>query len=131
MLFRSATEITRDELKFARFVIRLRTKFTNLFIKMLEKQLVLKGVMTIEDWEKIAADIKFDYAKDNYFTELKENEILMQRIATLQQIFPFVGTYYSQEWVKKNVLQMSDEDIKDIDAQIKSEPQPNPEEGQQ
>ena len=110
---------------------RLRKKFANLLADALRVQLVTKGIIRVDEWDDIKQNIQFDYQQDNYFTELKENEMLMQRIATLQQISPFVGTYYSQEWVKKNVLQMSDEDIKDIDAQIKSEPQPNPEEGQQ
>jgi len=116
-----ATEITRDELKFARFVIRLRAKFTLLFLKMLEKQLVLKGIMTVEDWHKIANLIKFDYAKDNYFTELKNAEITQNRVQLAVSMQEVTGKYYSHEWVRKNVLMQSDEDIKEEDKQIKKE----------
>jgi len=118
-----ATEITRDELKFARFVIRLRTKFTNLFIKMLEKQLVLKGVMTIEDWEKIAADIKFDYAKDNYFTELKNAEIAQNRVQLVQTFDQagIIGKYVSHDYIRKEVMMQTDEDIDEQDKLIAKE----------
>lgn len=116
-----ATEITRDELKFARFVIRLRAKFAALFLGLLEKQLVLKGVMTIEDWKKIYQDIKFDFAKDNYFTELKNAEILSGRLQLADQFQNSVGIYYSHEYVRRNVLQQSDEDIKKIDKEIEAE----------
>jgi len=118
-----ATEITRDELKFARFVIRLRSKFSQLFIKMLEKQLVLKGVMTIEDCESIITDIKFDYSKDNYFTELKDNEIEEGRANLARNLQDMVGKYYSHEWIRKNVLQQSEDDIEEMDAQINAENQ--------
>jgi len=118
-----ATEITRDELKFARFVIRLRSKFSQLFIKMLEKQLVLKGVMTIEDCESIISDIKFDYSKDNYFTELKDNEIEEGRANLARNLQDMVGKYYSHEWIRKNVLQQSEDDIEEMDAQINAENQ--------
>lgn len=118
-----ATEITRDELKFARFVIRLRSKFAQLFIKMLEKQLVLKGVMTIEECESIISDIKFDYSKDNYFTELKDNEIEEGRANLARNLQDMVGKYYSHEWVRKNVLQQSEDNIEKIDKQINAENQ--------
>ena len=118
-----ATEITRDELKFARFVIRLRSKFSQLFIKMLEKQLVLKGVMTIEDCESIISDIKFNYSKDNYFTELKDNEIEEGRANLARNLQDMVGKYYSHEWIRKNVLQQSEDDIEKMDAQINAENQ--------
>jgi Bacteriophage T4-like portal protein (Gp20) len=118
-----ATEITRDELKFARFVIRLRSKFSQLFIKMLEKQLVLKGVMTIEDCESIISDIKFNYSKDNYFTELKDNEIEEGRANLARNLQDMVGKYYSHEWIRKNVLQQSEDDIEKMDAQINVENQ--------
>jgi len=113
-----ATEITRDELKFARFVIRLRTKFSMLFIKMLEKQLVLKNIMTIEDFNKIFQNIRFDYAKDNYFTELKNMEILDGRINQARNAQDMIGKYYSHEFVRKNILHQSDEDIIEMDAEI-------------
>ena len=116
-----ATEVTRDELKFARFVSRLRGKFSNLFTAMLEKQLVLKQIMTIEDWQNIAADVKYDFAKDNYFTELKDGEILDNRINLARNMQDMIGKYYSQEWLRKNILQQSDDDIEEMDKQIEEE----------
>jgi len=118
-----ATEITRDELKFARFVIRLRTKFTNLFIKMLEKQLVLKGIMTVEDWESIVGDIRFDYAKDNYFTELKDAEIAQNRIQLVSAYDQagLIGKYVSHEYIRKQVMMQTDDDIEDQDKIINEE----------
>ena len=94
-------------------------------------QLVVKGIIREDEWVDIKSEIFFDYQQDNYFSELKENEILMQRIATLQQISPFVGSYYSIEWIQKNVLMQSDDDIKDIQKQNKENPPIVPEEGQQ
>ena len=116
-----ATEVTRDELKFSRFISRLRSKFANLFTKMLEKQLVLKQIMTIEDFNNISADIKYDFAKDNYFTELKDGEIIDNRINLARNMQDMVGKYYSQEWLRKNILQQSEDDIEEMDEQIKEE----------
>jgi Bacteriophage T4-like portal protein (Gp20) len=116
-----ATEVTRDELKFAKFISRLRGKFAGLFIKMLEKQLVLKQVMTIEDFENIAPNLKFDFSKDNYFTELKDGEIIENRINLARNLQDMVGKYYSQEWLRKNILQQSDDDIEEMDKQIDEE----------
>jgi N-acetylmuramoyl-L-alanine amidase CwlA len=90
---------------------------------MLEKQLVLKGVMTIEDCEKIIPDIKFDYSKDNYFTELKDNEIAEGRANLARNFQDMVGKYYSHEWVRKNILQQSEDDIEEMDQQINQENQ--------
>ena len=126
-----STEITREEVKFNKFVQRLRKKFSNLILDALRIQLVVKGIIREDEWKEIKSDIFFDFQKDNYFSELKESEILNQRIATLMQIAPFVGTYYSIEWVQKNVLMQSDEDIKDISKQNKENPPIVPEEGQQ
>ena len=116
-----ATEVTRDELKFAKFISRLRGKFAALFVKMLEKQLVLKQVMTIEDFENIAPNLKFDFSKDNYFTELKDGEIIENRINLARNLQDMVGKYYSQEWLRRNILQQSDDDIEEMDKQIDEE----------
>ena len=116
-----ATEITRDELTFARFVIRLRFRFSQLFIKMMEKQLVLKGIMTIEEFKSILSDIKFDYSKDNYFTELKDHEISEARVNLARNFQDMTGKYYSHDWVRKNILQQTDEEIAIMDAQIDEE----------
>lgn len=126
-----STEITREEVKFNRFINRVRKKFSNLLIDALRIQLICKGIIREEEWRDIKQEIFIDFQKDNYFAELKENEILMQRVATLQQIVPFVGTYFSIEWVQKSVLQQSDEDIAEIVKQNKENPPVTPEEGQQ
>ena len=117
-----ATEVTRDELKFARFVIRLRNKFAVLFTRMLEKQLVLKQIMSIEDWDNIQQDIKFDFAKDNYFTELKDAEVMQNRVNLARNLMQDqVGRYYSNAWVRKNVLQQSDAEMEELDMEIQNE----------
>lgn len=116
-----ATEISRDEVKFAKFIDRLRTRFSQLFIKVLEKQLILKGIMTTEEWKEISNDIKFDFARDNFFAELRDSEILQQRLQSLSNIENYVGKYYSNEYVRKNILMQTDEEIKEIDAQIEAE----------
>ena len=118
-----ATEVTRDELKFAKFIIRLRGRFTALFISLLEKQLVLKGIMSIEDWQTIAAQIKFRFAKDNYFTELKEAEMIQNRAQLLITVEQggLLGKYYSYEWARKQILQQSDDDIEEQDKLIQGE----------
>jgi hypothetical protein len=118
-----ATEVTRDELKFSKFISRLRGRFSTLFTSLLEKQLVLKGIMSIEDWQNIAPDIRFDFAKDNYFTELKNAEMIQNRaqlIMTMDQ-GGLLGKYYSHEWARKNILQQSDDDIEEQDKQIDEE----------
>lgn len=116
-----ATEVTRDELKFARFISRLRGRFSTIFIKMLERQLVLKQIMTIEDFALIQQKIRFDFAKDNYFTELKDGEIFDNRINLARNFQDMVGKYYSNEWIRKNVLKQSDDEIEDMDKEIAEE----------
>jgi len=116
-----ATEITRDELKFTKFTSRLRGRFSQLFVKMLEKQLVLKGICTVDDWKEFYNNIRFDFAKDNYFTELKDSEILEGRLNQARNIQDMVGKYYSHEWVRKNVLHQSEDDIVKNDKEIQLE----------
>jgi hypothetical protein len=116
-----SNEITRDELKFMKFVKRLRSKFNQLFMDLLKVQLVSKGVIRHEEWPDISNKIMLDYLRDNQFAEMKDADLLSARIATLQQIDQYVGKYYSKEWVRKNVLRLTDEDIKDIDKQIEEE----------
>ena len=118
-----STEITRDELKFTKFVQRLRNKFSTLFDDLMRVQLVLKKVCTEEEWKQFKEDIWYDYRKDNNFTELKEAELITNRILLLQYVDPFVGRYYSMEWVKKNILKQTDEDIEEINSQIAEEQQ--------
>ena len=116
-----ATEITRDEVKFSKFVNRMRAKFSQLFLKCLEKQLVLKGIVTIDDWKNISQSIKFDFSKDNYYEELKETDVLNARIGLANQLAPFIGKYYTNEWVRRNIFKQSDEDIASMDANIMAE----------
>ena len=116
-----AAEISRDELKFTKFVARLRKRFTQMFNDILKTQLVLKGVMTIEDWTNIKEHIQYSFLKDGYFAELKNAEILRERINLAEQISPYVGKYYSVEYIRKHILRQTDEDIADIDRQIADE----------
>jgi len=116
-----STEVTRDEVKFMKFITRLRNKFTQLFDSALQKQLVLKGICTTDEWDDFKEYIYYDFRKDNNFTELSEVELNRERINLLTLIDPFVGRYYSQSWVKKNVLRMTDDDIKKIDKELKNE----------
>ena len=126
-----STEVSRDELKFQKFIDRLRMKFAHLFYDILKKQLVLKGIITDEDWNGIKNDIVLDYVRDNHFTELREAEMLRERLQTLDQISNYVGEYFSKEWIQKNVLQFDDEDIEKIQKEINGEQEAEPEEPEQ
>jgi hypothetical protein len=119
-----STEISRDELKFQKFIDRLRKRFSHIFLDILQKQLILKGIITEEDWNEWKNDINVDFIRDNHFTELKDAELLREKVQTLDQISNYVGEYFSKEWVYKNVLLMDDDAIEEIAKQIKSEPQP-------
>lgn len=116
-----SNEITRDELKFAKFVQRLRSKFSSLFDDILRVQLVLKKVCTEEEWQYIKEDIWYDFLKDNNFDELKEAELIGNRIQTLNFVDPYVGRYYSKEWVQKNILHLTDEEIEEMETQMANE----------
>ena len=113
--------ITRDELKFTKFVQKIRKKFTILFLDMLKTQLILKGVIAAEEWDTFKEHIQFDFMQDGHFTELKNAEILQNRLDMLGQIESYVGTYFSKEYVRKNVLRMSDEEIEEVENQMKDE----------
>ena len=115
------TEISRDEVKFSRFVDRLRMKFSTMFMDILRTQLALKGIMSIEEWELEKENIRFDYQKDSHFVEMKDAEILRERVTSLRELDEFVGKYYSQQWIRKNVLRQSEEEIEMIDKQIEDE----------
>jgi hypothetical protein len=121
-----STEVTRDELKFQKFITKIRNKFSQIFDHALKTQLVLKGICTSEEWEEFREKIYYDYKKDNNFAELRDAELLQNRLQILGTIDAYVGRYYSQEWVKKNVLQMTDEDIEEMNKQIEKEPEPVP-----
>ena len=115
------TEVTRDEVKFTKFIVRLRNKFSQIFDHALRVQLVLKGICTLEEWEDFKEDIYYNYMKDNNFTEMRDAEILRERLSVLQTVDPYIGRYYSMEWVQKNVLQMDKETIAEMKQQIAKE----------
>ena len=118
-----ATEITRDEIKFSKFITRLRGRFGKLFTSLLERQVVLKQIMSIEDWTNISQDIKYDFSHDSYFRELKDAEVLTNRVTLMSNMVStqMIGQYYSHEWARKNVLMQSEEEIEELDAQIAQE----------
>ena len=124
-----ASEITRDEIKFNKFVQRLRNRFTHLFDGLLEIQLVLKGVLSRSDWEQMRNTIHYDFKEDNYFSELKNAEIMTERLRLAGEIDPLVGKYYSMKWVRENILMMSEDDIKQVDQEIDAERQEMDDEG--
>jgi hypothetical protein len=118
-----STEVTRDEVKFTKFIQRLRNKFAQIFDHALKVQLVIKGICTQAEWEEFRESIYYDFKKDNNFVELRDAELLRERINLLTMTDPFIGKYYSQEWIKKHVLHMSDEDIKNMQKQMNKEEQ--------
>ena len=117
-----SSEITRDELKFQKFINRLRKRFSLLFMEVLKTQLVLKGIVSEEDWDLyIRENINIDYISDTYFAELKQTEIMRERFGMLNELEAFVGTYVSQNWVRKNVLFQTDDEIEQIQKDIEEE----------
>ena len=116
-----SAEITRDEVKFSKFIDRLRMRFSDLFLTLLRSQLILKGIIRQEDWERIYQDISFKFKTDSYFQELKENEMLKERAEMLRDMDDYIGKYYSIEYIRKKVLNQTDEEIYEIDQQIQSE----------
>ena len=116
-----ATEITRDELKFSKFVSKLRNKFTELFDNALRVQCVLKGICTDEEWTDFKEQIYYDFIKDNNFAELKDAELLRERLSLLSSIDAYTGRYYSMDWIRRNVLRLNDDEIKEIDDEIEKE----------
>ena len=116
-----AAEITRDEVKFQKFIARLRKRFSELFHDLLKTQLILKGIISIEEWEDMKEHIQYDYIADNYFTELKEIEIRNERMNQVNVMDPYVGKYFSVEYMRRQVLKQTEQEIKEIDKQIESE----------
>jgi Bacteriophage T4-like portal protein (Gp20) len=124
-----STEITRDEVNFSKFIDRIRNKFSQMFLMILEKQLILKGIAAPEDWDELKKNIKFKFLKDNYFAELKELEIMNDRLTRLRDADEFAGKYFSHIQLRKTILRQTDEEIKEIDQEIMAEmqnPQYNP-----
>jgi hypothetical protein len=120
-----AAEITRDELKFGKFIDRMRLRFSNLFKEALKKQLILKGVISEEESNDIFSNIRFDFMRDGYFTELKEAEILTNRLGLAQQMEPYIGKYYSHQYMRAKVLHQSEEEMDQIDKEMGEEHQAN------
>ena len=117
------TEITRDELNFNKFVVRLQNRFSSLFDEILKTQLVLKKICTEEEWNEFKEDIWYDYRQDNNFDELKDAELMTNRLNNVTIMQPFVGMYYSKDWIRRNVLKQTEEDIEEIDMKIQEEKQ--------
>ena len=114
-------EITRDEVKFSKFVDKQRQKFADIFDQALRVQCVLKGICTSEEFEQFKESIYYDFIKDNNFAELKEAELIRERLSLLSSVDPYVGRYYSMQWIQKNVLKLTDKEIKDMQIQIEKE----------
>ena len=115
------SEITRDELKFSKFVQRLRTEFTDFFNQLLKAQLILQGIIKPQDWDKIKHEIQYVYAEDNFYREQKNSEILNMRLEALSTISEYAGRYFSMAWIKKNIMQMTDKEIVEMQKQIDAE----------
>jgi hypothetical protein len=110
-------------MKFTKFIDKLRRKFSVLFMDLLKSQLLLKNVITLEDWDDIKDDIFFEFATDAYYTESKEQEILRSRVEVLNGLSAYIGTFFSKRWIQKNVLSLTDEEIEAIETDLLKEPQ--------
>jgi len=115
------TEILRDELKFSKFIGRLRKRFSSLFHDILKTQLILKGIITPDDWEEMEEHIQYDFLFDNHFNELKQQELMMQRVTLVTQMDPFVGKYFSSEYIRRQVLMQTEKEYKEITKQMQSD----------
>jgi hypothetical protein len=116
-----SSEITRDELKFTKFIDRIRAKFSTLFDELMERQLALKGICSVDEWKELKERIHYDFLKDNNFSELKEAELMSARLGLMQQIDPYVGVYFSKAWVRKHVLQFDEEGIERMSEEMEEE----------
>ena len=114
-------EITRDEIKFAKFIARLRRKFSDTFLQLLRVQLILKGVIAPEDWTFIKSKLQFDFVEDNHFAELRDNEILAQRIQMFEQIQPLIGKFFSEDYARRKIMRQSEEEMEEEDKKIEIE----------
>ena len=116
-----SSEILRDEIKFTKFVGRMRKRFSGVFNDMLKTQLILKNIVTPEDWEILEDHIQYDFVYDNHFAELKDTELLNERLAVVAAVDPYVGKYFSLDYVRRNILKQKDEEIIEIDKQMQKE----------
>ena len=119
-----SSEITRDEVKFQKFIQRLQVRFQKMFMGLLRTQMILKGISTEEDWRIIEDDIRIVFNRDTYFEELKENEVLTERLNMLNNIQPFIGKFFPESYIRKNILKMTDEEIKEIQDELDQQPEP-------
>ena len=125
-----ATEISRDELKFQKFIDRLRNRFATFFYEILKKQLIMKNIITEEDWLSWKNEVHLDFTRDNHFSELKEAELLREKLQTLDQVQNYVGEYFSKQWVQKNILLFDDDEIERMDSEMAAAQQQEPEDDQ-
>lgn len=126
--FGRVSEISREEVRFSKFIRRLRARFSNLFDEILERQLILKGVITPEEWPSIKTKLRYKYNMDNYFEELKKAEIIKERVMALREMEDIIGDYVSKDWARRNILRQSDDDIKQMDKELEIERENEPEE---
>ena len=116
-----SSEILRDELKFTKFVGRLRKRFSQVFMDMLKTQLILKNIITVDDWEELSDHIQFDFLYDNHFSDLKANELLQEQLGVVASMEPYMGKYFSAHYVRTKVLKQTEDDIKDLDREMEEE----------
>ena len=116
-----SSEILRDEIKFTKFVGRMRKRFSHLFLDMLKTQCILKNIVTPEDWEVLSDHIQFDYVYDNHFAELKETELINERLGVVAAVDPYIGRYFSLDYVRRHILKQKDEDMVEMDKQMAKE----------
>ena len=119
------TEISRDEIKFQKFIDRLRRRFSGMFLNTLKKQLILKQIITEEDWDNWKNDIVVDYIRDNHFTEMRDAELMRERLQTMDMIQQYIGQFYSKTWVMKNVLMLDDEEVENMKKDMAEEENDN------
>ena len=116
-----ATEISRDEMKFNRFIVRLRSKFNDLFFDLLKKQLILKGIIAPEDWGTIEQTLIFDFTQDSYYAEIKNTEMISFRVDLLSNMTDYIGKYYSSKWIMTNLLKFTEDEMKQMKKEILEE----------
>ena len=118
-----SSEVSREEVKFNKFVERLRKKFSFLFKDALKIQLILKGIIRPDEWDMVENFVKFDFQRDNYFSELKESEIMQQRVALLGVIDPYVGKYYSSNWIRQRILMQTEKEMEEMEFEMQQDQQ--------
>jgi len=123
-----STEITRDEIKFGKFVSRLRARFSILFTNLLKVQLISKGIISENDWKVLEQQLHYKFQTDSHFVDLKDMEILKEKMDVMREIQDYVGVYFSKEYIKKSILRFSDEELREMDRQMEEEAKQEPQE---